>query len=1009
MIKKLILASIVISSALICVITPALGQQECIWNVGDPHKMHWPQLPDEDGWDVMATEPIVLADDFLCTETGPITDVHFWGSWRNGEVGTIDTFWLSFHRNIPADMNPEGFSKPGETLWETPVPIEFVNVIPIDATVMEGWYDPSQPEILLDDHSEYFQYNICFWEFLDAADLFYQMQDSIYWLNISAVTSDPGTAMLWGWKSTEDHWEDDAVWAYWGELDWQEIYEPGTALEPISNDFWIEFDNIGAPVPPTTGGTDYYDDGTSLNGWYFYPNTGWWNIWFYDHPFDPERYKEIYIVFEWFPTTEPYWIEMAINWATPDWPPGLPPPIPPLTPAEEDMYIWRDWVPIGPPGPFEYTLVVPDYNPEWVSVDIMGQNVIIPQGTITHQCLPADSVSLDLAFVITSEWPCEPDIDVDKTVWDNNVGGWVDYIDMTIGDTAQFQVVVTNTGTCCDLTNILITDTLDDSFEFVDAIPYPESVEPFPGGTVLRWFIPGPMAVSDVEYFEIYAEVLGPHCHVDTNRVHVQAECDSPTPETVSDYDDAAVHAVARLIDFGDLPDPTFPTLLANDGARHEIVSYIHLGNWIDMEPDGQPSADALADDINPAVGLDDEDGVVFITPTIQGMAATLKVYASVDGYLNAWIDWTRDGDFDDYVEQVFTDQAVVAGDNYFNIVIPSSAVIGITYGRFRFNTTGGLGYDGPADDGEVEDYRIFIGRPIEDIKMHWEQWPDLDETGMDVEMFWFELADDFLCTESGPILDIHFWGSFENDILPIDGPGSLQFWIQIYSDIPADQNPNGPWSQPGESLWDKTFYPGDYVVTQVADNNPEDWYDPNPAGVTWVDNNHFNAYRYDFFIPEDSAYDQEEGRIYWLAIKHIIPAEPNYRFGWKTANYDLRWNDDATYLLDAPWLWMPMTYPLGHEYMEQTLDLAFVITGGDQWICGDASGDGAVDIDDVVFLIAYIFSGGPPPDPIASGDVNCSDGANPIDIDDVVYLINYIFAGGPPPCDPNGDGVPDC
>jgi hypothetical protein len=39
-------------------------------------------------------------------------------------------------------------------------------------------------------------------------------------------------------------------------------------------------------------------------------------------------------------------------------------------------------------------------------------------------------------------------------------------------------------------------------------------------------------------------------------------------------------------------------------------------------------------------------------------------------------------------------------------------------------------------------------------------------------------------------------------------------------------------------------------------------------------------------------------------------------------------------------------------------------------------------------------------------GDANC-DGQ--VDIDDVVYLINFIFAGGPPPGDPNNDGIPDC
>ncbi len=63
---------------------------------------------------------------------------------------------------------------------------------------------------------------------------------------------------------------------------------------------------------------------------------------------------------------------------------------------------------------------------------------------------------------------------------------------------------------------------------------------------------------------------------------------------------------------------------------------------------------------------------------------------------------------------------------------------------------------------------------------------------------------------------------------------------------------------------------------------------------------------------------------------------------------------------------------------------------------CGDANADGSVDIFDAVYLIAYIFSGGPAPSPLAAGDAN-SDGS--VDISDVVYLIAYIFSGGPAPC----------
>ncbi|MBU1319238.1 MAG: choice-of-anchor D domain-containing protein [candidate division Zixibacteria bacterium] len=64
--------------------------------------------------------------------------------------------------------------------------------------------------------------------------------------------------------------------------------------------------------------------------------------------------------------------------------------------------------------------------------------------------------------------------------------------------------------------------------------------------------------------------------------------------------------------------------------------------------------------------------------------------------------------------------------------------------------------------------------------------------------------------------------------------------------------------------------------------------------------------------------------------------------------------------------------------------------------VCGDADGSTAIDIDDVVYLIAYIFASGPEPIPLVC--VGDADGAAGVDIDDVVYLITYIFAGGPAP-----------
>ena len=66
------------------------------------------------------------------------------------------------------------------------------------------------------------------------------------------------------------------------------------------------------------------------------------------------------------------------------------------------------------------------------------------------------------------------------------------------------------------------------------------------------------------------------------------------------------------------------------------------------------------------------------------------------------------------------------------------------------------------------------------------------------------------------------------------------------------------------------------------------------------------------------------------------------------------------------------------------------------EFLCGDANDSGSVSISDVVYLINYIFAGGPAPNPVIAGDANCS-GA--VSISDAVYLINYIFSGGAAPC----------
>ena len=77
----------------------------------------------------------------------------------------------------------------------------------------------------------------------------------------------------------------------------------------------------------------------------------------------------------------------------------------------------------------------------------------------------------------------------------------------------------------------------------------------------------------------------------------------------------------------------------------------------------------------------------------------------------------------------------------------------------------------------------------------------------------------------------------------------------------------------------------------------------------------------------------------------------------------------------------------------DQTISLVNVVEA--PYICGDANDDGSVNVGDAVFIINYVFKGGPAPDPLCIGDAN---GDGDLNVGDGVYLVNYVFKGGPPP-----------
>ena len=251
---------------------------------------------------------------------------------------------------------------------------------------------------------------------------------------------------------------------------------------------------------------------------------------------------------------------------------------------------------------------------------------------------------------------------------------------------------------------------------------------------------------------------------------------------------------------------------------------------------------------------------------------------------------------------------------------------------------------------------------PLDAAKAKWIQLPDHNPTGMDVldtlQPFapvppgpqWKTLADDFLCTQSGPITDAHIWGSWLNNVLPtnpngVADPGAIQFKVSFWTDVP--KSAANPFSQPGNLLWTGTFSPGQFQVSPIVLPSQEQFYDPNGAQIIGTDN---AIYQYNFNNLMDASgahFVQTQGTVYWfevqanvLNIPGVVPAT----FGWKTADPNIpphtsvppaqySFMDDAVYAdtqgFAGPNLtpWRDMHYPVGHPYAGQSVDLSFVLT----------------------------------------------------------------------------------
>jgi len=175
----------------------------------------------------------------------------------------------------------------------------------------------------------------------------------------------------------------------------------------------------------------------------------------------------------------------------------------------------------------------------------------------------------------------------------------------------------------------------------------------------------------------------------------------------VGEVEDYEVEITPPPMDYGDAPD-SYGTLARSDGARHVIGGpYLgQRGEVPDADPDGQPTPEALGDDLD-ADG-NDESGVSwgYLYPGVQ--KEVVVDVGGGGGVFQAWVDFNNNGRFDLPEEEVFNEW-LSEGRHQLGLTTPTSAEEHLAIARCRISMSGGLAPGGLALDGEVEDYHAMV------------------------------------------------------------------------------------------------------------------------------------------------------------------------------------------------------------------------------------------------------------------------------------------------------------
>ncbi|MGL5693811.1 MAG: SdrD B-like domain-containing protein [Peptostreptococcaceae bacterium] len=222
-----------------------------------------------------------------------------------------------------------------------------------------------------------------------------------------------------------------------------------------------------------------------------------------------------------------------------------------------------------------------------------------------------------------------------------------------------------------------------------------------------------------------------------------------------NDNDGASCINAQILVDYGDAPDAgpntgngpnNYSTLLANNGPRHAIINDLKLGIQVTGENDAYQNTTATGDDIPKNI---QDDGVIILKSCIDKTQTSYDLDVSYtnntgsNAYIYAWIDFNRDGIFQKQeIANVVpvTSSTTNPRTTTLSFVFPPNVDFstGHTFIRLRITSDELINSNssetaedtrslGPASDGEVEDYILYIS----DTTVVGISWFDLNFDGL--------------------------------------------------------------------------------------------------------------------------------------------------------------------------------------------------------------------------------------------------------------------------------------